>query len=157
MTRPTLICMVPKNGTDREKIFIRTLLFSTGAKGQYIQNMFIRLSQSGRKTGTFNIWAYGDKELVRGSGLFVDKTGVAKYHHFLLPENEPDFKFTPGEYLIEIFLETIGGQIKKIFSQRLLTPTYEPLNQSAIFFDWEPDKKEYYPHLDAGGGLPKLS
>src|SRR5579859_2799779 len=68
MTRPTIICFVPKNGGDNPKIFLRTLLYSTSERGQYIQNMFIQL-QKDEKTKNFNAWAYGEKGkgLVRGS------------------------------------------------------------------------------------------
>lgn len=44
MTRPTIIFFGPDGGGERHnKVFIRTLLYSTSDRGQYVQNMFIRL------------------------------------------------------------------------------------------------------------------
>ncbi|GAB3416312.1 hypothetical protein [Niabella aquatica] len=79
MTRPTIICLVGKNGDDEPKVFLRTLLYCTSDQGQYIQNMFIRIYTP--QTGyDFNVWAYGDSGLVRGSGLFVSKTGASIFN-----------------------------------------------------------------------------
>lgn len=76
MTKPTTI-FFGSDGKNMEhfehkKVFIRTLLYSTSDKGQYIQNMYIRLTQ-GESVQNFNVWVYGDNELLRGSGLFIDK------------------------------------------------------------------------------------
>ncbi len=44
MTKPTVIFFGPDGrGSDSNKIFICTLLYSTSAKGQYIENMYVRL------------------------------------------------------------------------------------------------------------------
>ena len=103
MTRPTIICFLGQNGGDNPKIFIRTLLYSTADLGQYVQDMFIKV-QTNEFSQNFNIWAYGDKDIVRGSGLFVNKAGVSCYHHFLLPNEVGKFIFAPGQYKIEIFV-----------------------------------------------------
>ncbi len=149
MTRPSIICFLGQNGSDEPKIFIRTLLYATSDQGQYIQNMFIRLCQS-EKIINFNVWAYVDKELVRGSGLYVSKGGISTYHHFLLPKNET-WDFIPGEYKVEVFVETVDKSTKKIFEQ-LLTLTSEQshgLKQSkALYYDWIPNVEKYLPHLD---------
>ncbi|MCF0072313.1 hypothetical protein LZD49_17665 [Dyadobacter sp. CY261] len=87
MTRPSLICFVGKNTRDGLKIVIRTLLFSTSDTGQYVQNMFVRVSCRGT-SHDFNVWAYDDKGLVRGSGLYVGKNGTSNYHHFLYREKK---------------------------------------------------------------------
>ena len=94
MTRPTIIFFGPDGGGEREnKIFIRTLLYSTSERGQYIQNMFIRL-QRRESIQNFNVWAYGERqELVRGSGLFVNKNGIALNHHFLQPKDGTNYEF----------------------------------------------------------------
>jgi len=115
MTRPSIICFLGQNRTDEPKVFIRTLLYSTSDQGQHIQNMFARISV-GEKSQDFNIWAYGDNGLVRGSGLFVSKTGVSIYHHFLLPKNEK-WEFIDGNYKIELFAETVAKKNRKFFEQ----------------------------------------
>ncbi|MDB5209467.1 MAG: hypothetical protein JWQ30_294 [Sediminibacterium sp.] len=77
MTRPTVIFFGPDGrGKDHKKVFIRTLLYSTSEQGKYIQNMFIRL-QRDESIQNFNIWVYDNNGLVRGSRLFVNKTGVS--------------------------------------------------------------------------------
>jgi len=58
MTKPTIIFFGPDGGGERHnKVFIRTLLYSTSDKGQYIQNMFIRLSRA-ESVQNFNVWVY---------------------------------------------------------------------------------------------------
>src|SRR5690606_35917347 len=96
MTRPTIIYFGPDGGENHSKIFIRTLLYSTSDRGQYIQNMYIRL-QRGETIQNFNVWVYDDRGLVRGSGLFVNKSGIACNHHFLLPKDMSNFLFLPGD------------------------------------------------------------
>lgn len=158
MTKPTIICFVPKNGGDNPKVFLRTLLYNTSDRGQYVQNIFIQLLKN-RSIKNFNVWAYGDKGkgLVRGSGLFVDKTGVEEYHHFLLPTWENDYIFSPGEYTITVFVETVNETPKKIFEHKLTLDDSENVNRAAIYFDWESDRQNYYPHPDIGRGLPNLT
>ena len=75
MTRPSLICFVGVNTGDGLKVVIRTLLFSTSDVGQYVQNMFVRVSRE-ETSYDFNIWAYDDKGLVRGSGIYVGRNGT---------------------------------------------------------------------------------
>jgi hypothetical protein len=88
MTQPTVIYFGPDGGFKAEdapqKVFLRTLLFSTGKQGHIIENMFLRLHR-GETRQNFNVWVYGDKSLSRGSGLFVPETGLAANHHFVLP------------------------------------------------------------------------
>lgn len=87
MTLSSIICFLGHNGNVEPKIFIRTLLYATADQGQYIQNMFAQIHRA-ETIQNFNIWAYGDNGIVRGSGLFTSKAGVNVYHHFLLPKNE---------------------------------------------------------------------
>jgi hypothetical protein len=88
MTRPTVVYFGPDGGSKAEappeKVFLRPLLYSTGKRGHVIENMFVRLHR-GETRQNFNVWAYGDKNLNRGSGLFVPETGFPTNHYFLLP------------------------------------------------------------------------
>jgi hypothetical protein len=158
MTRPTIICFVPKNKGDNPKVFLRTLLYNTSDRGQYVQNLYVQLQKDGG-TRNFNVWAYGDKVkgLVRGSGLFVDKTGVENYHHFLLPTRDDEYLFSPGEYTIRVFIEIVNTAPKRIFEYTLTLDESRLGDTTAIFFDWEADRQGYYPHFDMGGGLPNLT
>ena len=61
MTKPTVIFLGPDGpGKEHNKLFIRTLLYSTSDRGPYIENMYIKLSR-GETIQNFNIWVYGDQ------------------------------------------------------------------------------------------------
>ncbi len=152
MTRPTIIFFGPDGDGDKHnKVFIRTLLYSTSDRGQYIQNMFIRL-QRGESVQNFNVWVYGEKELVRGSGLFINKSGIAHNHHFLLPKDGANYSFLSGDYFLEVYVETVDKNPKKIFEQKLhLTKEQqnEMLTKNAgTYFDWAPNTQDYFSHID---------
>ena len=149
MTKPTLICLLGENNGDEPKIFIRTLLYATSERGQYIENMFIRFKSS-KTVQNFNVWAYGEDKIIRGSGIFIDKNGFANYHHFLLPKNEK-FTFSSGEFTLEVFAETVNKKSKKLFEQKLsLTEiqTNELQNGSAIYYNWTSNLEKYLTHTD---------
>jgi hypothetical protein len=142
-----------QNGGDEPKVFIRTLLYATADLGQYVQNMFVRVHRA-ETTQNFNIWAYNDKELVRGSGLFVGKAGISTYHHFLLPKKET-WEFIAGEYTLEIFAELVDNQTKKLFELKLhLSKDEENAlhnnKKATVFFNWAPNAKSYCSHIDIG-------
>jgi hypothetical protein len=152
MTRPTVIFFGPDGAGERHsKIFIRTLLYSTSDRGQYIQNMFIRL-QRGESVQNFNVWVYDDKGLVRGSGLFVSKSGIACNHHFLLPKDGETYSFLPGDYLLQVFIEPVTENSQKIFEQKLLLTKEQSeemkMRPAGTYFDWAPNTQSYFSHVD---------
>jgi hypothetical protein len=76
MTPPTLVFFgydtVPKL---TPKVFLRTLLYSTAARGQIIAGMHVNVIRNGNQQ-LFSFWGYGEtKNLVPGSGLYVGKPG----------------------------------------------------------------------------------
>ena len=149
MTRPSMICFVGQNGNDEPKIVLRTLLYATAEQGQYIQNMFVKIFRA-QTIQNFNVWAYDDKGIVRGSGLFASKTGVSLYHHFLLPKNEQWF-FVAGEYRLEVYADLVNRTTKKIFEQKLLLTDEQAddIKQGrAIYFDYAPNAGQYISHSD---------
>ena len=155
MTQPTVIYFGPdggfKTGEAPNKVYFRTLLYSTGKRGQIIENMFIRLRR-GETQQNFNIWVYGEKELSRGSGLFVSETGLAKNHHFLLPSDGTAFKFFPGHYTLEVFVTEVGRQsARKLFTLNLEVTgeLAKGLSDSGygLYFDWGPDAQRYVAHI----------
>ncbi len=152
MTKPTVVFFGPDSpGASLNKIFIRTLLYSTSDKGQYIENMYIKLRR-GEVIQDFNIWVYGDQNLVRGSGLFVDKHGFTANHHFLTLKDGSDFIFKKGEYLLEVFAEIVNQKPKKIYSQKLLIDEKQGKSiaskNAGIYFDWAPNTQKYHSHID---------
>ncbi len=153
MTQPTIFFFGPDGTSGPPKIFLRTLLFSTASKGHIIENMYIKL-QRGESVQNFNIWVYGDKEtLVRGSGLFVGKEGIACNHHFLLPKDGTTFKFLSGEHILKVFVSLLGRKTPiLLFTQKLyLSQEFaDEINNenSGVYFDWGPDSKSYHSHID---------
>jgi hypothetical protein len=90
MTQPTLVFFGPEvsnKGHRHNKVFFRTLLYSTSKKGHVIESMHISLER-GETKQNFSIWVYGENEPHRGSGLFVPDEGITYNHHFLLPPDE---------------------------------------------------------------------
>ncbi len=153
MTQPTIFFFGPDGVSGPPKIFMRTLLFSTANKGHIIENMYIKLER-GESIQNFNIWVYGNKEtLARGSGLFVGKEGIVSNHHFLLPKDGTTFDFLPGEHTIKIFVSLLGEKKPiPLFKQTLaLSQQFaDEINneKSGVYFDWGPDSRSYYSHLD---------
>lgn len=154
MTRPTIIFFGPDGiGEKHKKVFIRTLVYSTSDRGQYIQNMFVRL-QRGESIQNFNVWVYDNNGLVRGSGLFVNKSGLACNHHFLLPKDGGNYDFLSGDYNLQVYIETVDENPFKIFEQKfnLTKPQQEEMftKKAGIYFDWAPNTQNYFSHVDTG-------
>lgn len=111
MTKPTIIFL----GYDDEtpKLILRTLLYSTSARGQIIENMYVKLSREGSEQ-VFSFWGYGaTRDLAKGSGLYVGKEGIACNHHFVLSKRYGDYEFAAGPYLIAVFA-VVAGQTTPI-------------------------------------------
>jgi hypothetical protein len=114
--------------------------------------MHVALSRS-ETHQNFNIWVYGEEKLVRGSGLFVGETGVAANHHFLAPRDASFFRFTEGQYRLEVFARLLGDQNQtRLFSQTLEVSREiaESLMEpgTGLYFDWGPDSSRYMPHVE---------
>ena len=79
MTQPTVIFFGPDGShfdSSKNKVFLRTLLYSTAKRGQVLESLHASIQRNETKQN-FNIWVYGDKgSLKRGSGLFVPQEGV---------------------------------------------------------------------------------
>lgn len=156
MTQPTVIYFGPDGsrfglGSSHPKVFFRTLLYSTGKRGQIVENMFIRL-QHGETRQNFNIWVYGDDELRRGSGLYVPEGGIVVNHHFLPPPDLGSFVFSPGLYVLEVFATIVGkAEAISLFvvyldvNAEVATSLKE--GNSGLYFDWGPDARRYNCHL----------
>jgi hypothetical protein len=152
MTQPTVIYF----GSDgsrfgheprHQKVFFRTLLYSTGKRGHIVENMFITLRR-GETRQNFNIWVYGDDELRRGSGLFIPEGGIATNHHFLPPPNLESFVFSSGHYVLEVFATIVGSShAQSLFVVNLditqETATALKESGSGLYYDWGPDAGRY--------------
>jgi hypothetical protein len=121
MTRPTLIAFLHEKGStpDRKtmpKIFLRTLLYSSGKCGHVVENMFVDILHEQTRY-PFYYWSHGDARLVPGSGLFVGPEGVACNHHFMPRTHTPDLQIGEGEYRLEVFASIVGQKILFVFTR----------------------------------------
>jgi hypothetical protein len=151
MTRPTILAIGPDGSSEGPpKVFLRALLYSTAIRGRVIETMYVVLRR-GAAVQTFDVWAYGERRLNRGSGLFVGPTGVAWNHHFL-PPTDTDFRFESGDYRIEIGAYLVGQRAPlSLHETRLHLSDSNALaiNRagSAVMFDWNTGAQRYIPQL----------
>lgn len=158
MTQPTVIFFGPDTPRSRhdaplQKVYLRTLLFSTSKRGRVIESMHVSLSRN-ETHQNFNIWVYGERgKLVRGSGLFVGETGVSADHHFLIPDDGNGFRFTEGHYRLDVVARLLGdSKPTPLFSQSLeisrdIAAALEG-KTSGLYFDWGPDSSRYLQHVE---------
>ena len=151
MTRPAIVIFAFEGGRKSEpKVFLRTLLRSTSKQGEVVESLFLKLAHNG-STQTFSVWAYGDKGVVRGSGIYVGEQGVEVYHHFIVPKSVTDYKFLSGNYTVQIYA-TIREKQRKLYELQLTLPEEMTtiLNNGilGIYFDWNPEQNNYTPYIE---------
>ncbi|WP_220388001.1 hypothetical protein [Shewanella woodyi] len=156
MTQPTVVFFGPDGAnfnSIKNKIFLRTLLYSTSKKGQVIESLHASVQRNESKQN-FNVWVYGEKgNLKRGSGLFVPEEGVTADHHFLLPEDGANFEFLPGRYEVIVFAKLVGGnrpvELSKLNLEVTETQAASLLEaNSGLYYDWGPDQQAYHSHVN---------
>lgn len=137
------------------KIFLRSLLYSTSKRGLVLENLLLRV-RDGARSEEFAFWGHGDKDLVRGSGLFVGENGVVTNHHFNPTNSETLFVFSPGVYDLELVAKLVNRS-------RLVTLTKVTLHlpdgafdhqisvDTAIYFNWSPSEKQYLASIERRG------
>jgi hypothetical protein len=73
------------------------------------------LYREARLANRSNIWIYREEgRLSRGSGLHINQEGRALDHHFLIPPDSPDFKFTDGDYTLKVYAKIVGIERSKL-------------------------------------------
>ncbi len=156
MTQPTVIFFGWDTSTSRhpalQKVFLRTLLYSTGKRGHIIQSMYVTLRR-GERRQNFNIWVYGGQTLVRGSGILVADSGVVCNHHFLLPSDGTSFEFLTGEFALDVYAAIVGFSKPLHLHSVNLTVSAEAAEllrdeECGLYFDWGPDSQRYHPHVE---------
>lgn len=154
MTQPTVVYFGPDGGAEKEarnKVYLRTLLYSTSRRGQMIESMHVNLQRAETRQN-FSVWVYGEERLVRGSGLFVGPDGVTCNHHFLLPRDGADFKFVAGEYVVRVNAKRVGDRHSyELAVVRLLVSEAHAAelqkDEAGIYFDWGADLQKYHPSI----------
>lgn len=115
MTRPTYICMRRDEATNWPKIFVRTCLYSTGAKGLLVESIYLKVHRDDGTEYLFDFWGHTEaRRLTIGSGLFVGQTGTANDHHFNHRGPLESFIYAAGVYRIEILAKVVGKSARKL-------------------------------------------
>jgi hypothetical protein len=154
MTQPTVVFFGPDGPMfehPQNKVYLRTLLYSTAKRGHVLEALYLSLQRNESKQN-FNVWVYGEKgNLNRGSGLFVPQEGVALDHHFLLPEDGAHFAFLEGAYTLTVFARLVGQReatelltFRLVVTEALAKATSQP--RTALYFDYGPDQRAYHAH-----------
>lgn len=140
------------------KIFLRTLLFSTGKRGWVIESLFLCVRE-GTRIEEFAFWGHGDKDLVRGSGIFVAENGVVTNHHFNPLRTESLFLFSRGTYHLELVAKLVGRK-KSVSLWRLAIEvpggafdSGSIARDKAVFFSWSPDQQRYVSSIETRSGF----
>lgn len=146
---------VGKN-VPQAKVFLRTLLFSTAKRGWVVESLFLRVSEGGRNE-EFSFWEHGDKELVRGSGMFVPESGVVTNHHFTPFNTDTLFRFSQGTYNLELVAKLVGkDRLVSLWSIELDIPSgvfdTTIARDSTVFFSWSSEKKRYVSSVEKRSG-----
>lgn len=138
------------------KIFHRALLYSTGKRGHAVESLFLRVRE-GTRRAEFSFWGYGDKDLVRGSGLFVPENGIATNHHFNPLDTDELFLFSKGTYSLELVAKVAGRD--RLFSLWAVTVEMPEgvfgntiARDTTVFFSWSPEQKRYIASVEQCSG-----
>jgi hypothetical protein len=158
-THPSFVAFrydfIDKN-VPQAKIFLRALLFSTGKRGRVVESLFLRVRE-GERSSEFSFWGHGDKELVRGSGLFVPETGVVSNHHFNPIDSDQLFRFSGGSYSLELVAKLVGQEtLVSLWRGKLEIPagTFDSTiaRERAVFFSWSPERRQYIGSVENRSG-----
>ena len=138
------------------KIFFRSLLFSTGKRGQVVESLLLRVRE-GSRHAEFSFWGLGDKDLIRGSGLFVPETGVATNHHFNPIDAETLFLFSGGSYSLELVAKLVGREaLVSLWGVTLEIPVgvfgSTIAREKTIFYSWSPEQRSYVASIESRSG-----
>ncbi|WP_299491284.1 hypothetical protein [uncultured Shewanella sp.] len=156
MTRPVLIFFGPDISplkSNRNKVYLRTLLYSSAKRGNVIESLYLSLQRNETKQN-FNVWAYGERGSLKvGSGLYVPEEGVTFDHHFVLPEDGGSFEFMQGEYKLCVFAKLVNKKSPQKLSEIELVISENQAEElskdnSGIFFNWGPEKQSYHSYID---------
>jgi hypothetical protein len=149
-TQPMILAFVKEPGTFgnlRLKVFLRTLLVSTGKRGNVIESLYLRIKQ-GNQDWELSFWGYGEKDLVRGAGLFVPESGFATYHHFSPIGPLELLRLSSGPCSVRLMAKVLNqGPEKCLWKVDLLLPQTKSEDfgsiDEAVYFDWAHGERQY--------------
>jgi hypothetical protein len=127
-----------------------SLLYSTGKRGHVIENLFLRVSEGGRRA-EFSFWGYGETDhLVIGGGLSIPEAGVSTNHHHFNPVNSDElFLFSGGDYTLQLLAKLVGR--KRLSSLWTVTVTVPEgifsnnriAQRDEVSFNWSPEQNKF--------------
>lgn len=155
LSRPTVLYIgsdgSPTGPNGKPKVHLRALLYCTAKRGRVVEALYARLSRNDT-SHVFSVWVYGDKSLLRGSGLFIGPEGMATGHHFLLPRDDTAFHYLPGRYRLEIIAKLSRSEQRKVLFEQELELTDSDIaalnrGDSGVYFDWSPSTGRFISHV----------
>jgi hypothetical protein len=162
-TRPSFIAIrydFVGKAAPQAKVFLRSMLFTTGKRGHVIESLSLHVRE-GNRGAEFSFWGHGDKDLIRGSGLFIPESGVVTNHHFNPTDSEKVFVFSAGGYTIELIAHVFGRKRPAVLWQGVLQLSESPFGttiarDTAVYFSWSPHWQRYVSTIESrAGGLPQ--
>ena len=145
MTQPVQVAFAYENGT-KPKIFLRTLLYTTGKRGYVIEGLYLKVQQPD-SIQTFGFWGYGERDsLTVAGGLRVTEEGIAHNHHFLKISDSS--YFPKGQYEIQVYARLVNRKSAKRLATIKVALTDEEATrlhlQRGALFTWDPDTGNYH-------------
>jgi hypothetical protein len=146
MTQPVQIAFKYED-KSKPKVFLRTLLYSTGKRGYVIEGLYLKVKQPD-STQTFGFWGYGERDaLMVAGGLRVTDEGVAYNHHFLKVSDRDSSWFPEGEYEISVFARLVNREKAKLLTTLNVALTEDEATrlhlQRGALFTWNPETRGY--------------
>ena len=160
MTVPSMVVFAydrrGEPGRVDPKVMVRTLLFTTGAQGHAIETLFLRLRHDGSER-VFPVWGLATDKLDAGGGLFVGKTGVTAWHHFVASEAARAFQFKPGHYELDICVRVDGrSRSAKLWTAAVSLPDTASMSchdgSEQVWFDRNPESGDFQPRIASHNG-----
>ena len=70
-----------------------------------------------------------------------------------MPKDGNGYSFSSGDYLLQVYVETVDQNPRKLFEQKLHL-TKENKNKclqkkAGTYFDWAPNTQNYFSHVDS--------
>ena len=113
--------------------------------------------REGSRLAEFSFWGHGDKDLIRGSGLFIPETGLATNHHFNPINPETLFLFSEGVYSLELVAKVIGQEsLVSLWNIKLEMPAgvfgSTITREKSVFYSWSPEQQCYIASVEKWSG-----
>ncbi|MBS1994119.1 MAG: hypothetical protein JSS83_26595 [Cyanobacteria bacterium SZAS LIN-3] len=151
MIRPSAIVLM-HDRENRPRLFVRSLLYSTGNRGRVIRSLYLTLRR-GETVQTFSIFDGGLHHTLKdGAGLIVFPSGAYLSHIFKTNEST-SFEFWSGAYKIEILAEVVDldAPVHLFETNLIITKSQASAlqeNGTSLFFEWGPGFYTYHSYIN---------